>query len=56
MFTFGGCNGNKNNFRLADECFAACGGNLPSSSIDKNNWIINDKYYSITFFVVVNST
>jgi hypothetical protein len=32
MFTFGGCQGNKNNFRSANECFEACGGNLPSTS------------------------
>ena len=30
LFTFGGCQGNGNNFATADQCFEACGGALPS--------------------------
>lgn len=31
-FTYGLCQGNKNNFRTADECFKQCGGELPASA------------------------
>ncbi|KAI9565498.1 hypothetical protein GHT06_009290 [Daphnia sinensis] len=30
LFTYGGCQGNGNNFATADQCFEACGGALPS--------------------------
>lgn len=30
LFTYGGCQGNGNNFARADQCFEACGGALPS--------------------------
>jgi len=29
LFTYGGCRGNGNNFKTADECFETCGGDLP---------------------------
>ena len=32
LFYFGGCQGNRNNFRTADDCYKTCGGEEPNTS------------------------
>ena len=44
LFTYGGCRGNGNNFKTADECFETCGGDLPCTgrrSTAAFSWLVS---------------